>query len=112
MKLRKELRDFINWQRKNQLLKNELTIDYELAETYLEETEKQLYLYAVSSCNYYWMINTVTYSVDGVEVKKGRMWKRKSTDRAVINKDWRKATEEEVKTKEWYHGNYFNLMNL
>ena len=37
MKLRKVLRDFINWQRKNQLLKNELTIDYELAETYLEE---------------------------------------------------------------------------
>lgn len=47
MKLRKVLRDFINWQGKNDLLKNELTIDYELAETYLEDTNKQLSLYNV-----------------------------------------------------------------
>lgn len=37
MKIRKILRDFINWQGSKDLLKNELTIDYELAETYLED---------------------------------------------------------------------------
>ena len=40
MNLRKELRDFINWQRHNNLLKDPLTIDYELAETYLENINK------------------------------------------------------------------------
>ena len=40
MNLRKELRDFIYWQRNNDLLKDPLTIDYELAETYLEELNK------------------------------------------------------------------------
>ena len=38
MKLRKELRDFISWQIENDMLKDELTIDYEIAEYYLEET--------------------------------------------------------------------------
>ncbi|QQO97062.1 hypothetical protein Nekkels1_59 [Cellulophaga phage Nekkels_1] len=39
MKLRKELRDFINWQIENDMLKNKLTIDYEVAETYLEQKQ-------------------------------------------------------------------------
>ncbi len=47
MKLRKILRDFINWQGSKDLLKNPLTVDYELAEAYLEDTEKQLKLYDV-----------------------------------------------------------------
>ena len=38
MKLRKIIRDFVNWQGKNDMLKDELTIDYEVAETYLEQT--------------------------------------------------------------------------
>ena len=52
MELRKELRDFINWQRHLNLLKDPLTIDYELAETYLESKEKQFSLQGVgcSSC--------------------------------------------------------------
>lgn len=48
MKLRKILRDFINWQGSKNLLKNPYTIDYELAEAYLEDTGKQLKLYDVS----------------------------------------------------------------
>ena len=48
MKIRAILRDFIKWQTKKELLKEPLTIDYELAETYLEETDKQLILYGVS----------------------------------------------------------------
>lgn len=47
MELRKELRDFINWQRHLNLLKDPLTIDYELAETYLESKEKQFSLQGV-----------------------------------------------------------------
>ena len=34
--LRKKLRDFIVWQKQHNLLKDPLTIDYELADTYLE----------------------------------------------------------------------------
>tara|TARA_R110000737_G_scaffold18977_1_gene37067 strand:+ start:520 stop:660 length:141 start_codon:yes stop_codon:yes gene_type:complete len=39
MQLRKELREFIKWQLKNNLLKEPLTIDYELAESYLDTQE-------------------------------------------------------------------------
>lgn len=42
------LRDFINWQRHNQLLKDPLTIDYELAETFLEDP-KQVNLLSIYS---------------------------------------------------------------
>ena len=49
MRLRKILRDFINWQRHKDILKEPLTIDYELAESYLESTNKQLSLYGVVS---------------------------------------------------------------
>lgn len=49
MKLRAILRDFIRWQGHNDLLKDPLTIDYELAETYLESTNEQLSLYDVGS---------------------------------------------------------------
>lgn len=36
MKTRKQLRDFTKWLIKESMLKNELTIDYEIVETYLE----------------------------------------------------------------------------
>lgn len=48
LKLRKILRDFITWQGHNDLLKDPLTIDYEVAETYLEETKKDLKLYGIN----------------------------------------------------------------
>ena len=61
------------------------------------------------SRNYYWMINTVSYSIDGVDVPKGRMCKMKKTDRRIVNDDWREAKKCEVITKKWHRGNYFNL---
>ncbi len=63
----------------------------------------------VSSSNYYWMINQYTYTVDGIEVPKGRMQKIKKGSRPIVNPDWRKATDEEVATKQYYKGNFFNL---
>ena len=36
MELRKELREFVQWQKERKLLKDPLTIDYELADSYLE----------------------------------------------------------------------------
>tara|TARA_R110000782_G_C14455236_1_gene372696 strand:+ start:228 stop:368 length:141 start_codon:yes stop_codon:yes gene_type:complete len=42
MKIRAVLRDFIKWQNKKELLKEPLTIDYELAESYLEEKDNNL----------------------------------------------------------------------
>lgn len=67
---------------------------------------------SVSSSNYYWMINTRSYSVDGIEVPKGRMIRKKKGERPIINEDWRPATEDEVNTKQWYKGYYFNLKNV
>jgi len=64
------------------------------------------------SNSYYWIINQNTYSVDGREMSKGRMDKIYKGQRAIINKDWRKATEEEINTKQWYKGHYFNLSNV
>ncbi len=46
MKLRAILRGFIRWQIKEDLFNN-IIIDYELAEHYLEETEKSLKDYGV-----------------------------------------------------------------
>ena len=46
MKLRAILRGFIRWQIKEDLFKN-IIIDYEIAERYLEETEKSLKDYGV-----------------------------------------------------------------
>lgn len=69
-------------------------------------------LASVSSSNFYWLINQNTYTVDGIEVPKGRMIKKNKTDRPIQNKDWRKATELEVLTKQWYKGNYFNLCGV
>ena len=42
MELRKIIRDFVSWQIGKDLLKDELTIDYEVAETYLEENEVEI----------------------------------------------------------------------
>lgn len=47
MQLKKELREFIKWQLKHNLLKEPLTIDYELAESYLESEEQQFSLQGV-----------------------------------------------------------------
>ena len=61
---------------------------------------------------YYWMINTRSYSVDGIVVLAGEMTKQKKGGRAIVNNDWRLATKSEVKTKNWSKGTYFNLMNF
>ena len=39
MELRKELREFVQWQKERNLLRDTLTIDYELAESYLERNK-------------------------------------------------------------------------
>ena len=71
---------------------------------------KQSLIRDVGSSDIYWIINQNTYTVDGIEVPKGRMVKmNKKTDRPIQNKDWRKATDFEIETKQYYKGNYFNL---
>ena len=77
-----------------------------------KKAEKQCDIHVVSESNYPWMINQNTYSVDGIEVKKGEMHKMQKGQRPIVNTDWRKATEEEVITKQWHKGHYFNLMNV
>lgn len=47
MTVRKVLRDFIRWQGKNDMLKDGLTIDYEVTESYLKDTQTGLSDYRV-----------------------------------------------------------------
>lgn len=56
----------------------------------------------------YWEICTESYEIDGVEIPKGRMKYHTST-RPTINQDWRRATQEEIETMQFYKGNAFNL---
>ncbi|GEM_PF-5472901 len=59
----------------------------------------------------YWIICTKSYEIDGTEIPKGRMSYHTST-RPVVNSDWRKATQEEVDTRQYHKGNAFNLRNV
>jgi hypothetical protein len=59
----------------------------------------------------YWVICTRSYEIDGNEIPKGRMDYYTST-RPIMNKDWRRATVEEVETKQHHKGNWFNLRNV
>jgi len=61
---------------------------------------------------YYWIINTRSYSIDGIDVPKGRMQRMEKGSRPVVNEDWRSATQEEVVTKKWHNGHYFNLKHV
>ena len=72
------------------------------------EVQKNGHLALVSSC--YWLINQRDYIVDGHEVKRGRMSRIEKGSRAVMNPDWRLATHEEIESKQWYKGHFFNLM--
>lgn len=56
----------------------------------------------------YWIICVQSYDYEGTEIPKGRMKYHTST-RPVISKRWRRATEQEVETKQCFKGNYFNL---
>lgn len=61
---------------------------------------------------YYWKINTVTYTVDGDEIPKGRMRRKEIGERPLINPFWRMATDEEIETKQYHKGYFFNLKNV
>lgn len=56
----------------------------------------------------YWIICQYSYEYEGNEIPKGRM-KFHTSQRPVLSKRWRRATDEEIKTKRWFKGNYFNL---
>ena len=59
----------------------------------------------------YWEICTKSYEIDGTEIPKGRMSYHTST-RPTVNQDWRRATQEEIDTRQYYKGNDFNLRNF
>jgi len=59
----------------------------------------------------YWIICTHSYEVDGTEISKGSMKYHTST-RPVISNYWRLATQDEINTKQWVKGKYFNLKNV
>lgn len=56
----------------------------------------------------YWVICVNSYEYDNKEIPKGRMNMHYS-QRPIISRNWRRATENEINTKKWFKGNYFNL---
>lgn len=59
----------------------------------------------------YWIICVNSYEYDGKEISKGSMHLHYSM-RPVMSKNWRRATGDEVVTKNWFKGNWFNLKNV
>lgn len=59
----------------------------------------------------YWVICVQSYEYDGIEIPKGRMRYHQST-RLIISNKWRRATQEEIDTRQFHKGNTFNLMNV
>ncbi len=55
----------------------------------------------------YWVICVNSYDFEGKYTPKGRMNYHTSTF-PIINTDWRRATEEEIETKKWFKGNFYN----
>lgn len=74
---------------------------------------QQLNIAGVSSSTLksYWVICTKSYEIDGVEIPKGRMDYHTSI-RPIQNPDWRRATQEEIDTRQYFKGNAFNLRNV
>jgi hypothetical protein len=59
----------------------------------------------------YWVICVNSYEIDGKEFSKGTM-KFHESIRPIINNNWRRATEDEIETKQWFKGVWFNLKNV
>ena len=59
----------------------------------------------------YWVICVNSYKYEDTYIPKGRMHKHYS-ERPIQNKDWRRATQDEIDTKDWFKGNFFNLKNV
>ena len=57
-----------------------------------------------------WVICTCPYEYDGDEIPKGRMFYDGSIP--IQNKRWRTATADEIETKKWHKGNWYNLKNV
>ena len=59
----------------------------------------------------YWVICVQSYEYDGIEIPKRRMSYHQST-RPIISNKWRRATQEEIDTRQYHKGNAFNLINI
>ena len=59
----------------------------------------------------YWVICTQSYEIDGTEISKGRMDYYTST-RPIMSTKWRRATQDEIETRQYFKGNCFNLKNV
>lgn len=57
-----------------------------------------------------WIICVSSYEIDGIEIPKGRM--NYTYGRLPVNGLWRRATDEEIETKKWHRGNYYNLLSF
>lgn len=56
-----------------------------------------------------WYICINSYEIDGVRIPKGRM-KYHSSERPILNADWRTAKLEEIENRKIYKGNEYCLL--
>lgn len=57
-----------------------------------------------------WLICTLGYTLEnGEEIPKGRMDYSYARWASACAPNWRRATQEEIETKKWHKGNYYNL---
>ena len=59
----------------------------------------------------YWIICVQSYDYEGEEIPKGRM-EHYTSIRPVQSRKWRRATDDEVATKQNHKGNWYNLKNV
>ena len=77
----------------------------------LQQGNGVLPLVSGSTFKGYWVICVSSYEVNGIEIPRGRMDYHTSI-RPIVNTAWRRATQEEVDTRQYYKGNAFNLRNV
>lgn len=60
-----------------------------------------------------WIICIKSYYLEcGTEIPKGRMFPSNARWSQACSPNYRRATEEEIETKQWHKGNWFNLKNI
>lgn len=60
-----------------------------------------------------WLICIKSYYLEcGSEIPKGRMEYSYAQFRQACSPNWIRATDDEIETKQWHKGNWFNLKNV
>lgn len=59
-----------------------------------------------------WLICVNSYEYEGMDIPKGRMEYSYAQFRQACSPNWRRATKDEIETKQNHKGNWYNLKNV